>query len=394
MKQKIISAVKYNGKILKLYRTIGNLGARILKLLIPKNNRLILFMSFGGKKYDDSPKAIYEYMLKDDFFKNYKIVWAFIEPHKHPEVTCKKIKTDSFVFYVNAIAAKYWIHNSSMERGLQLKKCKTFEFNTNHGTPIKYWGIDASNAPYSSKSSDAENIRYCSQSEYDRDIFAHCLNASVNQFIMSGLPRNDSLYLYTEKEIRDIKNRLGIPSNKKVILYAPTFRENERDRYNRCCFTPPINKDKWNCLLKNEFVVLVRAHYEIANTMNFKTNEIFIDVSDYPYINDLYIISDYLISDYSSVYFDYSILDRPMFCYAYDYEQYSRTRGLYLDLEKELPCRVNVKEDALLDDILNCDLDKAIEKTRLFHHKYATFSGEATKNVVAFIKAAMINDSW
>lgn len=394
MNKRLISFVKYNKFILALYRGIGNLGVGLLKLVTPKNKKLILFMSYGGQKYDDSPKALFEVMKNDPFFSDYRIVWAFINPLDQPEIGCEKIRTDSLKFYHMAISAKLWIHNSSMERGLKLKKKGTFEFNTNHGTPLKLWGKDVPNAPYSAKFSKIKDIRYCSQSVYDRDTIAHCLCAEKSQFLLSGLPRNDSLYSYSEKDVTDIKDRIGIPKDKKIILYAPTFREYERDEHNGCFLKPPIDVKKWKSELGEKYVVLFRAHYEVINVLEIKNDGFFFNVSNYPSINDLYIISDMLISDYSSVYFDYSILDRPMFCFAYDYDIYRKKRGLYLDLEKDFPCNLNRSEDELLDDIKKCDIINATERTKVFHHKYATYSGNASKMVIEFIKEGIRQDNW
>lgn len=127
---------------------------------------------------------------------------------------------------------------------------------------------------------------------------------------------------------------------------------------------------------------MVRAHYAVINDLGITSNDFVIDVSQYPVLNDLYIISDFMISDYSSTFFDYAILDRPMFCFAYDYDEYKINRGLYLDLDETLPCRVDHDEDSLLESILNVKVEKASERTRIFHQKYAPNAGHASQIVV------------
>ena len=92
-------------------------------------------------------------------------------------------------------------------------------------------------------------------------------------------------------------------------------------------------------------------------------------------------ISDILISDYSSIIFDYSILERPIYSYAYDLDEYEEKRGIYLDLEKELPNGISKTEDELLEKIANCDFDSQKEKTKKFKKKYIENDGNARKYI-------------
>ena len=189
--------------------------------------------------------------------------------------------------------------------------------------------------------------------------------------MLSDLPRNDELYHYTSERLSEIRKSLNISQNVGIILYTPTYREylinNDRDTY----IAPPINFEKWNSLLNGKFVLLIRAHYAVTKALNIVEDDFIKDVSKYPSINDLYAISDMMISDYSSTFFDYSILDRPVFCFAYDLEEYVQKRGLYLDLKKELPCTIHYNEESLLNDILTVDIERAKERTKIFHEKYA-----------------------
>lgn len=139
---------------------------------------------------------------------------------------------------------------------------------------------------------------------------------------------------------------------------------------------------KWEAKLSGEYVLLIRAHYAISSAMDIGENDFVKDVSEYPSINDLYAISDMMISDYSSTYFDYAILDRPIFCFAYDLEEYEEKRGLYLDLANTLPCNINRNENELICEILSVDYNKASEKTRNFHMKFAPYAGNASCRIV------------
>lgn len=202
---------------------------------------------------------------------------------------------------------------------------------------------------------------------------------------MTGLPRNDELYDVTEKEIDSLRDKLNIPKNKKVILYAPTFREYSRDK-NGCVISPPININEWKEKLSDKYVILFRAHYEINNILGIKNNDFIKNVSDYNNLNELMKISDILISDYSSIMFDYSILKRPIFSYAYDYDEYLEKRGMYIDIKKELPNGICETEQELLEQIVDCNFEEQREKTEKFLQKYVETNGNARKYIDKIIK--------
>ena len=145
------------------------------------------------------------------------------------------------------------------------------------------------------------------------------------------------------EEISKIREKLNIPKNRKVILYAPTFRKYNRDK-NGCILAPPININKWKEKLSDKYIVLFRAHYEVNSVLGIKNDEFIYNVSDYKNLNELMKISDILITDYSSLIYDYSILKRPIYSYAYDYEEYAEKRGFYIDIENDLPNGICLKE--------------------------------------------------
>ena len=156
----------------------------------------------------------------------------------------------------------------------------------------------------------------------------------------------------------NLKRKFELPLDKKIILYAPTFRE-----FNNYQFQTPIEWNKWNKYLSDEYIIILRAHHAVVGSMNIEGMEHFIyDFSSYSNLNDLMIISDILISDYSSIFFDYSILDKPMFCYAYDYEEYSNKRGLYFDIRNEISGGFS-SESELINQIIKMDYESAKKST-------------------------------
>ena len=168
-------------------------------------------------------------------------------------------------------------------------------------------------------------------------------------------------------------------------MYAPTFREYNRDK-NGCVLSPPININKWKEKLSDKYVILFRAHYEINNILGIKDDDFIKNVSDYKNLNELMKISDILISDYSSIMFDYSILKRPIYSYAYDYEEYLEKRGMYINIKKELPNGICKTEQELLEQIVNCNFIEQRGKTEKFSQKYVETNGNARKYIDKIIK--------
>ncbi len=378
MKNKIVYLLKNNSMVYNIYCFIFNIFFRILRIFIKTKNNVILINSYGGKKYDDSPKVIFEYMKTQKKYNKYKIYWAFDNPENFEIEGAEKIKTNTCKYFFIALKAKYWITNSSIEKGLKFKNKNTVYINTWHGTPIKKMGKDAPNTAFQFKTSKYD-VMYA-QSEYDIEVFSNAFKLPKDIFALVGLPRNDELFNVNKIEIEEVRKKLNIPKDKKVILYAPTFREYNRDK-NGCIIAPPIDLKKWRNKLSKSYIVLFRAHYEVNNVLGIKNDDFIYNVTDYGNLNELMKISDILISDYSSIMFDYSILKRPIFSYAYDYEEYQNRRGIYIDIKTELPNSICEKEDELLEKIVNCNFKEEKNKTEKFLKKYIKNDGNARKYI-------------
>ena len=388
MNIRIINKVKYNPIIYKCYNLLGSVAIKVIKPFIIQNKKRILFVSFGGRRYDDSPKAIYLEMLKDERFKDYELIWAFGNPDNFIIPRGTKIKIDSLSYFKYLLSSRVWITNSSVSRGLSFYIDRVFFLNTWHGTPIKKMGIDISSDTESfiKLGSEERNTNIMlAQGDYDVNIFSRVFNISKDKFVKLGLPRNDELFLGNTKEnIERIKKKLNIPLDKNVILYAPTFREYEKDSGNNCVMRLPLNFKNLREALEEKYVFLVRAHYEILTVREMEENEFIRNVSNYESLNELMLASDILISDYSSLFFDYSILKRPMLPFCYDYEEYEKRRGLYFDIRSELQFNASTEKE-LIDGILNLDFSKYSEISGKFCQKYIENYGTASKETVNLI---------
>ena len=380
MKQRLANYIKYNKIVYSIYYYFANVCINIMKIFVKKDDKLILFNSYAGRKFDDSPKAIFDAIKTDSRFKNYKLVWAFHEPEKFDVEGAKKIKTDSLTYFITALAARAWVTNSSVERGLSFKGKNTFYLNTWHGTPMKKMGSDISsgNMSFSTKGRSRIDVMM-SQGHFETAVFSRSLGIPLTKFLESGLPRNDILANHTEGYRQEIRARLGIQKGQKVILYAPTFREYEKDENLGVVAAPPMDLNKWEAELPG-YVLFFRAHYEVSKVMKIEDNGFVRNMTDYPDMNDLYIAADILISDYSSVFFDYSITGKPMLYFTYDYEKYSSMRGMYFDIRKKISG--GASECEIIDLIQSFDIDTESKKTVEFRNEFVNFYGAAAKAAV------------
>lgn len=207
------------------------------------------------------------------------------------------------------------------------------------------------------------------------------LGAREGSMLPSGLPRNDELYAVSQARIRQLKKQLGVPSDKKILLYAPTWRDS-KDLGKDYVLEPPIDFQLWEKELGDDYIVLLRTHHLTTKLMNVSFNSFVRDVSSWPRINDLFMISDVLISDYSACIADFSILERPIVCFAYDYDEYAKSRGLYIDFNKEMPNGVFKKQGDVIRHLREMDYADECNKSKLLKTKFTPIGGNATKMCV------------
>lgn len=378
--KKIVVLIKSIKIFYKLYYYIGSLLVNILKIFVRTQDNLILFVSYGGKQYSDSPKVIYEAMCKDPRYEQYEFVWAFLNPKAFSVPgNAKVIKIDSILYYLTSLKARCWITNVVIERGLKYRGKNTYYFSTWHGTPIKKVGVDAIGKSFNANW-EYQYDAICVQGEYDAQIYERVFGLNKGDVLICGLARNDILSTADVSDQLKIKEKISIPADKKIILYAPTYRDGTG-----YVMDIPVNFKKWQEILGDEYVLFFRAHSAVIKTINADLESSFYyNMSDYPDLNELMIASDMLISDYSSIFFDYSILGKPMYCFTYDYDEYCIKRGVYFDIRNELPGG-SISEDELLFLIKNTPYEEAVKRTKTFRDKYVMSYGNSTKRSLDII---------
>ncbi len=369
--------LKHNYTVNRIFNASVSSFMRLWGLFLPIDKHLVIF-SAHSRNYNDSPRALYEYMLSHPKeYGKYTCVWALEDPDSvDVPGNAIKVQADTLAYFRYSLKAKYWITCVNIERSLHFKKRGCRYLNTWHGTPIKHVGNDAGvRKDYDFSQMDF----FCYAGEFEKEIYKRAFRVKEESLIPTGLPRNDDLYHVTEMEIEDIKNRLGLPKDKKIILYAPTWRDST-DRGNSYSIKPPITMEKWVERLSSDYVILFRTHAYTNKLIGVEFNDTIRDYSLYPAINDLFKVADVLISDYSASMTDFAILERPVLCFAYDYEQYRNERGLYLDYATEMPSGVLFSEDDVLNYLLTMDYQKECEKTkRMIKDRLLQYGGNATR---------------
>ena len=356
IKSKIIELAKRHHALMRLLRALMFVFRRVKYFLcgigITADEKTVIFESFMGRSYSDNPRALYEAMLRDPRFSDGTFVWCFTEPEKKRGFAqldrAVLVKYGSRDYYRYYHRAGYIVSNSRIPEEIYVTKKQSY-VQTWHGTPLKKLGYDieveGGNAMNTvgdicrKYRSDAKRYSYLiSPSQFCTDKLRSAFrldgNAPGCEVIQAGYPRNDFLSNYTENDVFRIKSTLGLQNEtRKIRLYAPTWRDDQHRAGLGYTYECPVDFDLLREKLGGGYVILFRAHYFVANSFDFGKYADFIhNVSDYEDISELYAISDLLVTDYSSVFFDYAILRRPIVFYMYDYEQYAeKLRGFYLD---------------------------------------------------------------
>lgn len=407
IKNKIRNFIKTHPFIRKIARKVSFCKNKIKYNFITKglktDDKLVVFGCFNGRSYCDSPKAIYNYLINNENFKDYNFVWAFVKPEEHSFLeknrNTKVINVKSKEFLKILGKAKYWVFNYKIQDYIFPKENQVF-VQCWHGTPLKRLGCDLER--FNNAMNTVSEIRkryhieaskfsyFLSPSKFASEKFITAWDLEkinkTNIMLEEGYPRNDFLINYTQSDILRIKKALNIENEtRKILLYAPTYRDNQHTAGLGYTYKTEVDFEKLQKELSKEYIILFRAHWLVAQDFDFeKYKDFVIDVSNYDDINELYVVSDMLITDYSSVFFDYANLKRPIIFYMYDLAAYrDDIRGFYLDIN-ELPGNIIEKEEELIKEIkLLSSNFKYDDKYEKFNNKFNYLDdGQAAKRVV------------
>lgn len=311
---------------------------------LPASEDLIVFEAGLGRQMNDSPKAIYDELLRRGDTRTK--VWVYNrKPHVADSRTrvVKKLSPEYFWYLARA---KYWVSNQNLPHYITRRPDGVY-LQTWHGTPLKRMFHDLETVHgrdegYKARVTNAiaQWSHVLSPSPFATEAFASAFRHDA-EVLELGYPRNDSLHSDDAEGVRArVRNRLGIPEGKRAVLYAPTFRDNLSAGRGRFWFQPPFSIEEMAEALGEDTVLLVRLHVVIKNRLAVAEGfeDRIIDVTDHSDLNELFVASDALITDYSSLFFDYAPLGRPIAFFPYDLEEYrDQLRGFYLDYPDDLP---------------------------------------------------------
>ncbi|TQS71262.1 CDP-glycerol glycerophosphotransferase [Ornithinibacillus gellani] len=376
----------------KYYFPMMKLFYRLAKRFTKVDKNLIVFESGIGKQYADSPRFVYEEIVSRKL--NYRKVWIHNKNVRFDDTNTISVKRLSPRYYYYLAKAGYWVNNQNFPTYLK-KRPQTTYLQTWHGTPLKKMLYDIEEVhgrsdDYVERVGNAvKNWDYLvSPSSYATKAFRSAFHYN-GEVLEVGYPRNDIFYQPNQEEMKErIRNKLGIPADKKIILYAPTFRDDQKGKKNRFAFELEMDIQQMQERLADDYVLLLRMHVVVSSklTLEEEWEEFAHNVSNYPDMQELLLISDVLITDYSSVMFDFANTSQPMLFFTYDLEHYRDSlRGFYMDLEAEAPGPLVYNTEEIVTSIENIAQVKQTyeEKYTRFRERFCGLEdGHATKRVV------------
>ena len=358
---------------------------------LPVKNNKIVFLHDFGNGYGDSPKVLAQEIMRRGL--PYDMVWLVNDmklefPHPIRKVLMSRIKS-----VYELATAKVIITTAKSKYNLKKKSTQFFIYIPHGQIGAKYVERQAGNTlskGYIDGSiwhSKVSNLFISSSKLHtEEELTWYWYDGEVME---CGLPRNDIFFHYTSEDVQSIKKKAGIPDGVKVVLYGPTFR-NEPSNEPYAIDTERVLQtleqktgDKW--------IFLFRAHPNFVwyGKPAFEYSDKVMDVTNYPDMQDLLLISDVLISDYSSAMFDFNLMHRPVFLFTKDIEAYQKMRGLK-DWYFKVPFPFCHNNDELVSAIANYKEQEYRQKCAEFDKFYGNLeTGTAAKQIVDRLQKIM-----
>ncbi len=341
----------------------------------------VFFEAWKGRQYSDNPRAIHEELVRRGDGR--RLVWAV--EHHGVEVPdgVETVVVGSRAYFRALGRARWVVSNDSMPKHYA-KRDGSHYGQTWHGTPLKRIGFDIENLQMSNKNYLVQFAKevakwdaLVSPNAYSTEIFRRAFRYD-GPVLETGYPRNDVFHRPRERAVRTaaVAARLGIEPGKRVILYAPTWRDNQYDKSGRYSFSMKLDLERMYRRFKDDAVLLIRGHQLVAESVDTSMFEGFaVNVSHYPDISDLYLVADVLVTDYSSVMFDFVNTGRPMLFFTHDLEDYrDDLRGFYFDFEAEAPGPLLAQTTEVIDALADLDRVAAAHAERYdaFRERFAS----------------------
>jgi CDP-glycerol glycerophosphotransferase len=357
---------------------------------------LAVYMAYWGGACSCNPRAIYE--KARELVPEVRGVWVV----KPGSVAAAPPEADHVVlgtaaYYRLMARATFFVNNVNFANDI-VKRPGQLHLQTHHGTPLKTMGLDLAQAKHSTLGINLRRLMArverwdisVSANEFSTEIWERVYPSGTYRSIETGYPRNDVLVNHTAEHRDRVRAELGLEPEQTAVIYAPTHREYVKE------YLPLLDVDALAESLGPSHVILVRQHYFYAPGGIAPGSGHVRDVSSHPSIEDLSIASDVLVTDYSSLMFDYAVLDRPIVVYAPDWSTYRSERGTYFDLMAEPPGAVTATQEGLTD-LLRTGEQASAANTALrqkFRAKFCALEdGRAAERVVRAVWPAQPHDA-
>ncbi|MEV0887756.1 CDP-glycerol glycerophosphotransferase family protein [Streptomyces microflavus] len=299
----------------------------------PLDPNLAVYGAYWNRGVACNPAAIH--VKARELAPNIRGLWVVSSRHRDRMPPGVPYVIEGSRPYWRAMAtATYLVNNSSFPGGFTKRPGQRY-LQTHHGTPLKTMGLDQRAYPALARKADfAKILAHVGQWDFSLSANPHTTEVWDRVYpgpyerLDLGYPRNDVYFTATAEDIAKIRAGLGIAEGQTALLYAPTHRDYREG------FVPDLDPERLARELGPEYVLLVRAHYfygrsaGAAGTVDGRV----LDVTAHPRVEELCLAADALITDYSSLTFDYACLDRPVVVHAPDWAAYRGARGTYFDL--------------------------------------------------------------
>ena len=342
----------------------------ILHIFTKVNNKRILFEAYWGKSISCNPKAMMDYMIENGY-NDYQFIVVYNGKDKISNNRVKYVNIRSIDYLYYLCTSKYWVVNSHIMGELKPKKNQVYMQTWHAAGAFKKFGLDIIESEDDRDHEklawrkEAQNWDYllCSSEEV-REIYSNAFGVSEDIIYPIGIPRNDCFY--DKEKILELKkyinSQIGNNLGKKIVLYAPTFRDNRE-------FKLMFDFDKLYKELGDEYVILLKLHPNImddAINIDEKYSNFVFNFSHYGEMQELLLAADLLITDYSSVIFDFALTGNPIILYSYDLDEYkNEIRGFYYEYESFVPGPIVKTENQLIKEIKNYDELKSRNSNRV-----------------------------
>lgn len=328
--------------------------------------KAMFFESFGGKSCTDSPRGISD-ALHDSAFEG-KIYWSIIDHSVPVPAYAIPVVIGSPRWFHALETASVLVNNHNFPHFFRKRPGQRY-VQTWHGTPLKKIGLDApqhSISPSYRRLMSREAKQWdllLAQNEHAVRVFPSAFGYD-GRIASEGYPRNDSLVAHLSQKRDQIRDRIGLKFDQQAVLYAPTWRDNARNASDGNTTVSYLDLELARRSLGHSVVFLIRSHHNIVAERKDEFGSNAIDVTDYPEINELMVASDCLVTDYSSLMFDYSLTGKPIHLLAPDLADYrEKVRGLYMGLDQVAPRPLHQNMKSLLVQLAH---DPGVESSGAF----------------------------